>query len=97
MTDEELRAIIEDIRKFMREDLEYFETNQQVIGMKHLSRVFSIKAGKETEFGGNECTDYNRIVNKHFIKYYRNFFKDRNNKLHDNVVQRKIIIDWQQK
>ena len=54
--DEELRTLIEDIRKFMREDLEYFETNQQVIGMKHLFRGFSIKAWKGTEFGGNKHT-----------------------------------------
>ena len=44
---EELRTLIEDIRNFMREYLEDFETNQQVIGMKHLFRGASIKARKE--------------------------------------------------
>ena len=33
VTDEELRTLIEDITKFIREDLEDFESNQKVIGM----------------------------------------------------------------
>ena len=56
VTEEELRALIEEIRNFIREDLEYFETNQQVIGMKYLIRGFSIKAWKGTEFGSNKHT-----------------------------------------
>ena len=44
VTDEELRILIEDIRKSMREELEDFETNQHVIGMKHLFRGLSTKA-----------------------------------------------------
>ena len=40
----ELRALMEDMRNIMREGSKYFETNQQSIGMKHLFRVFSIKA-----------------------------------------------------
>ena len=46
MKDEELITLVEDTRKFMREDLEGFETNQQVIGMKYLFRAFSIKASE---------------------------------------------------
>ena len=40
VTDKELIALTEDISKFMREDLEDFGTNQQVIGMKHMFRGF---------------------------------------------------------
>ena len=43
MKDEELRALIENIRKFMKECLEEFETNEQVIGMKQLFRTFLTK------------------------------------------------------
>ena len=69
-TDEDLRTLIEGIRKFMRGDSEDFETKQQVIGMKHLFRVFSIKAWKETDFSCDKHTVYNRIVNKHYMNYY---------------------------
>ena len=44
VTDEEIRTLIEDIKKMLREDLLEFETNQQVIRMKWLFRGFSIKA-----------------------------------------------------
>ena len=54
MIDEELRTLIEEIRKSMRECLEDFETNQQVIGMKHLFRGFSMKVWKGACFGGNK-------------------------------------------
>ena len=46
-TDEELRILIEDKRKFLREDLEDFETNQQAIGMKFLFGDSQLKCGKE--------------------------------------------------
>ena len=42
--DAELRLLINDIRKFMREDGDDYETNQQTIGMKYLFRGFSVKA-----------------------------------------------------
>ena len=45
VTDEDLRKLMEDMRKFMREDLEDFEINQQVIGMEYLFRVFRLKSG----------------------------------------------------
>jgi len=41
---EEVRTLIEDIRKFLREYLEDFENNQQEIRMQHLCRASSIKA-----------------------------------------------------
>ena len=45
--DDDSRKLIECIRKFMREDLDDSETNQQVIGMKCLFRGFRLKRGKE--------------------------------------------------
>ena len=38
--DSELRLMIEDIRKFMRDEVDDYEKNQQIIGMKHLFRGF---------------------------------------------------------
>ena len=40
VSEEGLRTLIKDTRKFMREDLDSFETNQQVIGIKCLFRGF---------------------------------------------------------
>ena len=51
------------MRKFMREDLDDFETNQQVIVMKYLFRGFLMKVWKGTECGGNKHTAHNVIVN----------------------------------
>ena len=42
--DEELRILIEETRKFMKED---FETNKKSIGMEYLFRVFRLKCGNE--------------------------------------------------
>ena len=89
--DDEIRILIEDIRKFLREDLEDFENNQQVIGMKHLFREFSIKVWNGTDFSGDKHTAYNRIENEHCIKCYFKRWKDRNDKLHDEEVKLKRI------
>ena len=50
--DEELKTLIEDTRKFMKEDFENVEIKQQVIGMLFL--MFSIKVFKGSEFRGNK-------------------------------------------
>ena len=96
VTYKELRTLIEDIRKFMRKYLNVFETNQQVIVMKYLFRGFSMEAWKGIEFSRNKHTCYNKIVNQNCMNYYYKYWKDRNEKLHDEIVQRKIIIEWQQ-
>ena len=81
----------------MREDLDDFETNQQVIGMKYLFRGFSIKAWKRTNVDENKHTTCNRIVNQHCMNYYYKCWKDRNEKLHDKELQKKRLIEQQQK
>ena len=77
----------------MREDTEDLENNQQVIGMKHLFRGFSIKAWNGVDFSNNKCTAHNRIVHQHCMSYYCEFWKDRNEKLYDKDTQRKRIIE----
>ena len=59
VTDEYLRKLIEDIRKFMREDLVSLETNKRVIGMKYLFRCFSIEAQNGTHFDEKHKTQWN--------------------------------------
>ena len=51
---------------------------------------------KGTEFSGDKFTDYNIIVNQNCMNYYYKCWKDRDEKLHDELVQRKTIIKWQQ-
>ena len=83
VTHEELRTLIEEILKLMREDLEDYETNQQVIGMNHVFRGFSIKAWKGTKFRVNEHIGWNTIVNQHCLNHYCKCWKYRNDELHD--------------
>ena len=61
--DEEMRTLIEDIRKFLRDDLEEFENNQWALGIDHLFQDFSIKASKGTGFSGYKYIAYNIIEN----------------------------------
>ena len=95
--DYELRLIIEDIRKFMRDEVDNYNTNQQIIGMKHLFRGFSVKAWKGAQFNNNKYTNLNRILNQHCMEYYCKCWKDRNEKLHDEETQRSRVIEWRKK
>ena len=77
----------------MRDDADDYETNQQIIGMKHLFRGFSVKAWKGAQDDKKNYTNLNRIVNQHCMACYCKFLKDRNEKLHDEDKQRKRVIE----
>ena len=62
--------------------------------MKNLFRGFSIKVWKGADFDGNKCTTFNRTSNKHCMNYYWKHWKDVNEKLHDETVQSKRVIEW---
>ena len=87
--------MVENIRKYLREEVEDLETNQQEIGVRHVFRSFSINSRNGTDFSENKHTAYNIIVNKHCMDYYCKFWKDVNETLYDKDVQRKRIIEWQ--
>ena len=70
VTDSELRLTIEDIRKFMRDEVDDYETSQEIIGMKHLFRGFSVKAWKGAQVNNDKHTHLNRIVNQHCMACY---------------------------
>ena len=59
-----------------------------------LFRRFSIKAWKGSAFKDNKHAVYNRTVNQHCVSYYCKRWKDRNEKLHDEEVQRKRVIEF---
>ena len=59
--------------------------------------MISIKTWKGSEFGGNKCTAYDRIANHYCMNYCYKCWKNKNEKLHEEVVKRKITINWQKK
>ena len=60
-----------------------------------LAQRFSVKAWTGTDIDDERQPNYNRIVNQHFMEYYCKYWKDRHEKLHDKVTQRKRVIEWQ--
>ena len=70
--DKEVRSLIEDIRKHLREDTEDLETNHQLIGMRYLFHIFSIKAWNRRHCSNNNCGTQGRyaiVVNKSASKH----------------------------
>ena len=65
--------------------------------MTYLFKCFSIKAWKGTNVDVNKHKACDRIVNQHYMNYYFKCWKDRNERLHDEEVQGKRMIEWQQK
>ena len=60
-----------------------------MIGMNHLFRGFSIKEWKGAQEDNKNYTNLNRIVNRHYMTHYCKCWKDRNEKLHDEAMQKK--------
>ena len=56
---EELRMVVNDIRKYLRQNEDDFETNQGLIGMKYLFWGFAIIVWTGLNFSKNKYTDYN--------------------------------------
>ena len=92
-----MRSFISDIRKFLRQSEEDYETNQGSIGMKYLFRGFIIKVQTGVNFSQTKYVDCNHIIVKHYLLYYSYCWEDRNNKLHDRVMQRERVVNWYEK
>ena len=88
ISNNELRAMIKDIRQFMKnEEEEDFETNQSFIGMKQLFRGIIIRAWFGTNFEMNKYVEYNKIIVQYCMKYYWQCWIDRNEIINDSIVQ----------
>ena len=74
---EVLRQIIGNIRKFLCRVEDKCETNQHYIGMQYLFRGLTITNWTETNFRTSEYADYNRIMIKHCMNYYVEYWKHR--------------------
>ena len=51
--------------------------------MKNVFRGIIIKVWKGINFGTIKYTDLNQIINKHYMNYCIEYWKDRNEKLYD--------------
>ena len=75
MPDAELRLLINDVIKFMREDEDDYETNKQIVVMKHLFRGIYVKAWEGSQEDKKKYTNLNRIVNQHLMACYCKLWK----------------------
>ena len=85
--DVEVRQMIEDIQKFLQNRDEEYETNKFRVGMKYLFRDFMIRVWTSTNFNIKHYMEYNRVLIKQYIEYYRLCWEHRNKILHDLEIQ----------
>ena len=97
MPDKELRLLINDTIKFVSEDVDDYEANQQTTCVKHLFRGSSVKAWKGAQDDKKKCTNLSRIINQHYVACFYKCWKDRNENLHDEATKRKRVIECKQK
>ena len=67
--------MINDIRAFLNQLEGDYKTNQSFMGMKYLFRGFAITNWYQINFNTSKYTNYNRIINKHYMKYYILYWK----------------------
>ena len=80
----ELRAMINDIRRFLKQEEKEMEINQMVIGMKYLFRGFVIKKWSGTDFSFSmKYIELNKVVIVHYMNFYLKCWEDRNECLHN--------------
>jgi len=71
------------MQKFLRNQGEDIETNQDSIGMKYIFRGILIKAWTGENFAMIKYTMLNRIIAKYCMNFYMECWTNRNLKLHD--------------
>jgi hypothetical protein len=94
ISNEEVRMVVEDIRRLLRNNDEEIASNQGMLSMKYLFRGISIRDWFSMSFGMNKYIQLNYIINKHYMNFYILYWQHRNNVLHNRFEQRLRIIDW---
>ena len=94
ISNEEVRMVVEDTRRLLRNNGEEIASNQGMLSMKYLFRGISIRDWFSVSFGMNKYIQLNRIINKHYVNFYILYWQHRNNVLHNRFEQRLRIIDW---
>ena len=62
--------------------------------MKYLFHRYAIKNWFGTNFSTNKYTEYNRIIIKHYIKFYVNCQYYRNEITQNQEIQKQRIYEW---
>ena len=75
--------MINNIRLYLVNKEEMFETNQQCIGIRELFRGFIIKVWFETDFTQTKYEDCIHIIAREYIAYYMNCQQYGNEKFND--------------
>ena len=90
---EEILLLIDDILRYLDDDDDdNYETNQGVIGIQELFRGYIVKVWFRTNFGGTKYHKINMITVQICIKYYYQYWIDRNKAYHNEILQKKRII-----
>ena len=66
----ELRALVNDIMKYLRGEDNDFEMNQVKLRIKYAFRGIIIWSEMGTNFSISKYTDMNRIINKYHMNFY---------------------------
>lgn len=94
----EIMSFCEDILQHLENDLEEeHERNQCHAGMSELFRGHIAVDRKETNFECRRHRKLNMIIEQHSVKFYNNCWKDRNECMHDEQMQKERIKKWFEK
>ena len=93
---DDIADMLEDIAGFLQNDVEEddYETSQQCVGMKEIFRGIAVKDWKGADFNCAKYHKLNKIIVCHSVQYYRKCWLNRNEKSHDEEIQRKRVKEW---
>ena len=90
--------MIEDVLRFLeKEEVEEYDTNQIIVGMRSLFRGCIVKVWKGSDFLLKKCYYLNKILVKHCVNYYKICWDHRNEILHDKRMQKQRAVEWYEK
>ena len=76
--------MMEDILRYLDgEEIEEYETNQEMIGIVSLFRGYAVKVQKDVDFSSRKYHCLNKILIEHCVSYYKKCLDHRNKVLHD--------------
>ena len=86
---------MEDILRYLdREEIEEYETNQEMIGIVSLFRGYAVKVWKGIDFSSRKYHCLNKILIEHCVLYYKKCWDHRNKVLHDEGKQKQCALEW---
>ena len=90
--------MVEDNLRFLEgENVEEYDTNQIMVGMKSLFRGYVVKVWKGANFSSKKYYCLNKILVRHCVNYYKTCWDHRNEILYDEVKQKERATEWYEK